>query len=181
MSARSLESKRGGDNHTDNGDADVYPCGTVSKQFDAVDDTQLSLRKGDIIVITERSAEYWWWGTNEESQISGYFPKENLWFHTPWRKAHDATHKHDYFVNLMTGESVWDQPADFVEPDEIDDTDIPDRLDDNRIQGNKAPVRSKAPEIIVGTNVKAQKDAAVGFHNIRDQALKTFEQIIYGF
>lgn len=102
----------------------VYPCGNVWKKFDADESNQLSISKGDIIVVTERSGNYWWWGTNESTQVSGYFPKDHLWFHTPWRRAHDPTHGRDYFVNVITGRSVWEVPEGFVENDEVTQADL---------------------------------------------------------
>ena len=102
----------------------VFPCGNVWKNFEAVEDNQLSVTKGDVIVVTQRSGTYWWWGTNEGTQVSGYFPKDHLWFHTPWRRAHDQVHERDYFVNVMTGNSVWEVPEGFVEDDEITPEDL---------------------------------------------------------
>jgi serine/threonine protein kinase/CRP-like cAMP-binding protein len=111
---------RSATNHQDT----VYPCGNAWKDFAATDANQLSLRKGEVIVVTERSGTYWWWGTNEETQVSGYFPRDHLWFHTPWRRAHDDTHNRDYYVNVMTGKSVWTPPEGFIEKDEIRDEDL---------------------------------------------------------
>ena len=102
----------------------VYPCGNVWKNFEAGESNQLSISKGDIIVVTERSGNYWWWGTNESTQVSGYFPKDHLWFHTPWRRAFDNSHKRDYFVNVITGKSVWEVPVGFVENDEVTPADL---------------------------------------------------------
>ena len=102
----------------------VFPCGNVWKNFEAVEDNQLSVTKGDVIVVTQRSGTYWWWGTSEGTQVSGYFPKDHLWFHTPWRRAHDQVHERDYFVNVMTGNSVWEVPDGFVEDDEITPEDL---------------------------------------------------------
>jgi hypothetical protein len=53
----------------------VYPCGNAWKEFVAEESNQLSISKGDVIVVTQRSGDFWWWGTNENTQVSGYFPK----------------------------------------------------------------------------------------------------------
>ena len=141
----------------------VYPCGNVWKKFDADESNQLSISKGDIIVVTERSGNYWWWGTNESTQVSGYFPKDHLWFHTPWRRAHDATHGRDYFVNVITGRSVWEVPEGFVENDEVTQADL--------IVDQEAEQKVKAA---------ADKSAATAVNNARKSFMsqETEEQVV---
>ena len=102
----------------------VYPCGNAWKEFVAEESNQLSISKGDVIVVTQRSGDFWWWGTNENTQVSGYFPKGCLWFHTPWRRFLDKTHNTPYFVNVMTGASMWEVPEGFVENDEVTPADL---------------------------------------------------------
>lgn len=139
----------------------VYPCGTVWKAFVPLDANQLAIAKGDTIVVTERSGNYWWWGTSEKSGKSGYFPRDHLWFHTPWRRAHDDTHDRDYFVDVMTGRSVWVAPAGFIENDDITPADLKVGTDDQKgIDSHSSPA-SSSPHSTLPTQ-RRRKSKVIG-------------------
>eukprot|EP01091_Cochliopodium_minus_P008331 TRINITY_DN186_c0_g1_i3.p1 TRINITY_DN186_c0_g1~~TRINITY_DN186_c0_g1_i3.p1 ORF type:complete len:716 (+),score=252.79 TRINITY_DN186_c0_g1_i3:90-2237(+) len=75
---------------TSNGDNNISPTtqlkvkvGECAYDFDAISESELNLKQGDLIEITDRSDPEWWYGTCKRTGDSGYFPKNYVKKHSP--------------------------------------------------------------------------------------------------
>eukprot|EP01091_Cochliopodium_minus_P008333 TRINITY_DN186_c0_g1_i5.p1 TRINITY_DN186_c0_g1~~TRINITY_DN186_c0_g1_i5.p1 ORF type:complete len:413 (+),score=135.43 TRINITY_DN186_c0_g1_i5:57-1295(+) len=82
-----LSTSNDGEN-TQNGKVKLGEC---AYDFDAISDSELNLKQGDLIEITDRSDPEWWYGTCKRTGDSGYFPKNYVKKHRPDQNGSNKT------------------------------------------------------------------------------------------